>query len=117
MTAPAFSTLAPTPALAPTLPRLAEATAAVAPRATATVSSAVAVSTLPVFVPGFEPDQWSLLRGSIVGSATGSPAETTVTIFCDDQSTLSCQLDNLLPFVVTEGPSSLHYAESLPGTL
>ncbi|EFX05268.1 hypothetical protein CMQ_3337 [Grosmannia clavigera kw1407] len=107
MTARAVSTLAPAAAVMPRTMATASATA----------TAEAAVSTLPVFVPGFEPDQWSLLRGSIIGSATGSAAETTVTIFCDDQSTLSCQLDNILPFVVTEGPSSLHYAESLSGSL
>ncbi|KAL1837101.1 hypothetical protein VTJ49DRAFT_4281 [Mycothermus thermophilus] len=66
-------------------------------------------STVSVYLPEYGDSDWAALRGSVLSS----DASTTVyTVFCAD-----CQIAADLPFVFTEGPSTLVYKGENPGTL
>ncbi|KAI1412680.1 hypothetical protein F5Y13DRAFT_189883 [Hypoxylon sp. FL1857] len=73
------------------------------------------LTTVPVFLPGYNATQWSFLRGSIVSS---NDDETTYTIFCASV-THSCQIGGgtLLPFIFAEGPSTMHLERTVESTI
>ncbi|KAK4235281.1 hypothetical protein C8A03DRAFT_17951 [Achaetomium macrosporum] len=79
----------------------------------AAAGSAHGQSTVSVYLPEYSDSDWVALRGSIVSS--DKPA-TAYTVFCADQAP-SCQIAGELPFVFTEGPHTLVYTGSDPGTL
>ncbi|KAK3307516.1 uncharacterized protein B0T15DRAFT_181178 [Chaetomium strumarium] len=87
----------------------------------AAASSALAQLTVSVFLPEYSDSDWVALRGSILSSSplTTAPQDnsaTAYTVFCAEQAP-SCQIAGELPFVFTEGPHTLVYTGSDPGTL
>ncbi|ODA76265.1 hypothetical protein RJ55_08110 [Drechmeria coniospora] len=73
------------------------------------------LSTVPIFIPGYGHDQWSLLRGSII-SSTPTATETTYTIFCPVQTPPACELSLEFPFIIAEGPGTLQFHGTLTST-
>ncbi|KAK4185086.1 hypothetical protein QBC35DRAFT_504459 [Podospora australis] len=79
---------------------------------TTTPTTTTTQSSVSVYLPEYGSADWARLRGSILGS---DQSATTYTVFCADSP--DCQLAGDLPFVFTEGPSTLIYGGSAPGTL
>ncbi|KAI0106324.1 hypothetical protein F4776DRAFT_675410 [Hypoxylon sp. NC0597] len=73
------------------------------------------LTTIPIFLPGYNATQWSFLRGSVVSS---NDVETTYTIFCASV-THGCQIGGgtLLPFTFAEGPSTMHFERTVESTI
>ncbi|KAL2257381.1 hypothetical protein VTK26DRAFT_251 [Humicola hyalothermophila] len=70
-------------------------------------------STVSVFLPKYDDSDWAALRGSILSS---DESATAYTVFCADQAP-GCHIAGELPFIFTEGPQTLTYTGSAPGTL
>lgn len=117
--------------------------AAAAWLAAAAVARASDQSTVSVYLPEYSEKDWAALRGSILSSVRDFPpsvvreekkrkeekkgvpipdatrqdeSATAYTVFCADQAP-GCQIAGKLPFVFTEGPETLVYSGTSPGTL
>ncbi|KAH8884743.1 hypothetical protein GQ53DRAFT_751674 [Thozetella sp. PMI_491] len=71
-------------------------------------------TTVPVFLPGYHGADWDVLRGSVVSS---DKSTTVFTIFCAQQTPLSCELAGDLPFQFAEGPGTLDFGGSAAGKI
>ncbi|EWZ42180.1 hypothetical protein FOCG_02641 [Fusarium oxysporum f. sp. radicis-lycopersici 26381] len=70
-----------------------------------------AVTTAPIYLPYYDEDSWSLVRGSVI-SSDAEAKETTYTIFCpdtDDSDPPECDLSLEFPFVLVEGPDTVRF--------
>ncbi|KAF4450503.1 hypothetical protein F53441_6393 [Fusarium austroafricanum] len=70
-----------------------------------------AVTTAPIYLPYYNEESWSLVRGSII-SSNSKAKETTYTIFCpdtDDSNPPECDLSLEFPFVLAEGPDTVRF--------
>ncbi|KAG5971080.1 hypothetical protein E4U55_001315 [Claviceps digitariae] len=74
-----------------------------------------AITTAPVFIPYYSEDQWSAVRGSILGT-NKSASETTYTIFCPTAAQVACDLSLEFPFIIVEGPRTLKFHGTLTNT-
>ncbi|KAG6007549.1 hypothetical protein E4U21_005850 [Claviceps maximensis] len=74
-----------------------------------------AITTAPIFIPYYSEDQWSVVRGSILGT-NKTVDETTYTIFCPTATQVACDLSLEFPFVIVEGPSTLKFHGTLTST-
>ncbi|KAK2606126.1 hypothetical protein QQS21_003521 [Conoideocrella luteorostrata] len=73
------------------------------------------ITAAPIFIPYYNEDQWSAMRGSIL-SANKTASETTYTIFCPTATQLACDLSLEFPFIIVEGPSTLKFHGTLTST-
>ncbi|KAF3766829.1 hypothetical protein M406DRAFT_327945 [Cryphonectria parasitica EP155] len=85
-------------------PRLPLLLAALAPSLTPT-SADSSPTTVPVYVPGYQSENWDDLAGSVI---TSDSTATTYTIFCPD--TDDCQIAGRMQFTFAEGPSTFKYS-------
>ncbi|KAB5572499.1 hypothetical protein GE09DRAFT_673587 [Coniochaeta sp. 2T2.1] len=69
-----------------------------------TTATAPALTTVPVFLPGYGPGDWDALRGSIIASDSEA---TTYTLFCPTPP--SCVLDTDFPLSFAEGTGTLRF--------
>ncbi|KAH8765489.1 hypothetical protein F5883DRAFT_100893 [Diaporthe sp. PMI_573] len=69
-------------------------------------------STVSVYVPGYETQNWEDLAGSVI---TSDSTATTYTVFCADAN--DCQISGPLPFTFAEGPSTFRYSGSIESQL
>lgn len=69
-------------------------------------------STVSVYVPGYESQNWEDLAGSVI---TSDSTATTYTVFCAD--TKDCQISGPVPFTFAEGPSTFRYSGSIESQL
>ncbi|KFA78079.1 hypothetical protein S40288_05459 [Stachybotrys chartarum IBT 40288] len=74
-----------------------------------------AVTTAPVFLPYYDEESWSIVRGSILES-NATARETTYTIFCPVQTPPSCDLSLEFPFIIVEGPDTVDFHGTLTST-
>jgi hypothetical protein len=99
------------------------------------------VKTAPVFLPHYDQDAWSLVRGSIISSVCrpilihltvpwslpadifflfvpqdASASETTYTIFCPTETPPACDLSLEFPFVIVEGPHTVKFHGTVTST-
>ncbi|KAI9167061.1 Mannan endo-1,6-alpha-mannosidase DCW1 [Paramyrothecium foliicola] len=65
-------------------------------------------TTAPFYLPYYDEESWSLVRGSILG-VNSTASETTYTIFCPEQTPPACDISLEFPFVVIEGPDTVHF--------
>ncbi|KAH6895381.1 hypothetical protein B0T10DRAFT_214445 [Thelonectria olida] len=67
-----------------------------------------AVTTAPIYLPYYDKESWSLMRGSIIAS---NPEEhqTAYTIFCPNDNPPECDISLEFPFVVIEGPDTIQF--------
>ncbi|KAK5660476.1 hypothetical protein OQA88_13024 [Cercophora sp. LCS_1] len=70
-------------------------------------------TTVSVWLPAYSDSDWEALRGSILNS---DQSATTYTVFCADVAP-RCQIAGDLPFVFTEGPSTLKYTGAATGEI
>ncbi|KAH7328104.1 hypothetical protein B0I35DRAFT_506636 [Stachybotrys elegans] len=66
------------------------------------------VTTAPIFLPHYNEQSWSLVRGSIIAS-NATAKETAYTIFCPAQTPRACALSLEFPFVIVEGPNTVRF--------
>ncbi|KAF4963691.1 hypothetical protein FSARC_8335 [Fusarium sarcochroum] len=72
---------------------------------------APAVTAAPIYLPYYNEEAWSLVRGSVISSDSDAK-ETTYTIFCpdlDDVYPPECDLSLEFPFVLIEGPDTVRF--------
>ncbi|KAM0343951.1 hypothetical protein ACHAPU_008006 [Fusarium lateritium] len=70
-----------------------------------------AVTTAPIYLPYYNEESWSLVRGSVI-SSNEEAKETTYTIFCPDDDAVyppECDLSLEFPFVLVEGPGTVRF--------
>ncbi|PHH64833.1 hypothetical protein CDD81_3899 [Ophiocordyceps australis] len=79
-------------------------------------SPPLAATTAAIFLPYYDSNDWSVLRGSVVASDAAAK-ETTYTIFCPTQTPPACDLALDFPFIVVEGPSTLKFHGTHTSTL
>jgi hypothetical protein len=65
-------------------------------------------TTAPFYLPYYNEESWSLVRGSILG-VDSAASETTYTIFCPEQTPAVCDISLEFPFIVVEGPDTIHF--------
>ncbi|KAK2001806.1 hypothetical protein LX36DRAFT_318991 [Colletotrichum falcatum] len=63
-------------------------------------------TTVPIYLPHYDANSWSQLRGSVISS---NAKETTYTIFCAPQTPPNCDLAVEFPFVFAEGENTLQF--------
>ncbi|EFQ30920.1 hypothetical protein CGRA01v4_08672 [Colletotrichum graminicola] len=71
-------------------------------------------TTVPIYLPHYDANSWSQLRGSVISS---NDKETTYTIFCAPQIPPDCDLAVEFPFVFAEGESTLQFHGTKTSTL
>ncbi|KAF7547558.1 hypothetical protein G7Z17_g7645 [Cylindrodendrum hubeiense] len=67
-----------------------------------------AVTTAPIFLPYYNQEAWSLVRGSVVAS-NPHIQQTTYTIFCPDDNPPECDISLEFPYVLVEGPDTVEF--------
>ncbi|KAF5670875.1 hypothetical protein FHETE_4323 [Fusarium heterosporum] len=70
-----------------------------------------AVTAAPIYLPYYNEESWSLVRGSVI-SSNEEAKETTYTIFCPDDDAIyppECDLSLEFPFVIVEGPGTVRF--------
>ncbi|KAF7547809.1 hypothetical protein G7046_g8892 [Stylonectria norvegica] len=67
-----------------------------------------AISTAPIYLPYYNAESWSLVRGSPVAS-DALAQETTYTIFCPDETPPRCDISLEFPFELVEGPDVVRF--------
>ncbi|RTE82868.1 hypothetical protein BHE90_002613 [Fusarium euwallaceae] len=80
---------------------------------------APAVTTAPIYLPYYNKESWSVVRGSII-SSNPEAQETTYTIFCPDATDSNppaCDLSLEFPFVLIEGPDTIQFHGTHTSTL
>ncbi|KAK0701814.1 hypothetical protein B0T26DRAFT_615762, partial [Lasiosphaeria miniovina] len=70
-----------------------------------------APTTVSVYLPDYH--EWTALRGSILST---DQSVTAYTIFCADQAP-TCEVAGDIPFIISEGPTTLHYGGSAAGII
>jgi hypothetical protein len=73
------------------------------------------ITTAPIYLPYYNKESWSLVRGSIV-SSDEQAQETTYTIFCPDtdgSTPPECDLSLEFPFILVEGPDTVRLRTEL----
>ncbi|KAI5463228.1 hypothetical protein BGZ63DRAFT_353158 [Mariannaea sp. PMI_226] len=65
-----------------------------------------AVTTAPIYLPYFNEESWSLMRGSII-SSNEKEHQTTYTIFCPNDNPPECDISLEFPFIIVEGPDTV----------
>ncbi|KAK1507724.1 hypothetical protein CTAM01_02836 [Colletotrichum tamarilloi] len=71
-------------------------------------------TTVPIYLPHYDANSWSQLRGSVISS---NAKETTYTVFCPPQTSPNCDLAIEFPFVFSEGESTLQFHGTKTSTL
>lgn len=69
------------------------------------------ITTAPIYLPYYNEESWSLVRGSVI-SSDEEARETTYTIFCpdtDDSGPPECDLSLEFPFILVEGPGTVRF--------
>lgn len=74
------------------------------------------VTTAPIYLPGYNKESWSLVRGSVIASQPES-YKTTYTIFCPDSNPPTCDLSLEFPFILVQGPDSIQFHGTHTSTL
>ncbi|SPJ82436.1 uncharacterized protein FTOL_09841 [Fusarium torulosum] len=78
-----------------------------------------AVTAAPIYLPYYNQESWSLVRGSVV-SSNEEAKETTYTIFCPDTDDVyppECDLSLEFPFIIVEGPDTVRFEGTHTSTL
>jgi hypothetical protein len=65
-------------------------------------------TTAPVFLPEWNAESWSLVRGSVIAT-NPTASETTYTIFCPEMTPPACGLSLEFPFELVEGPDTVEF--------
>ncbi|CAH0048888.1 unnamed protein product [Clonostachys solani] len=80
--------------------------------ATKTTSArAATITAAPIFLPHYDRESWSMVRGSIMG-INETASETTYTIFCPSSETETrpaCGLALDFPFIIVGGPDTIMF--------
>ncbi|OHE95687.1 hypothetical protein CORC01_08971 [Colletotrichum orchidophilum] len=71
-------------------------------------------TTVPIYLPHYDANSWSQLRGSVISS---NAKETTYTIFCAPQTPPNCDLAVEFPFIFAEGENTLQFHGTKTSTL
>ncbi|KAM0298553.1 hypothetical protein HYE67_006118 [Fusarium culmorum] len=77
------------------------------------------ITTAPIYLPYYNKESWSLVRGSII-SSDEQAQETTYTIFCPDPNGSTppeCDLSLEFPFILVEGPDTVRFHGTHPSRL
>ncbi|KAF4463386.1 hypothetical protein FALBO_9798 [Fusarium albosuccineum] len=77
------------------------------------------ITTAPIYLPYYNKESWSIVRGSII-SSNPEAHETTYTIFCPDATDSdppACDLSLEFPFVIVEGPDTIQFHGTHTSTL
>lgn len=77
------------------------------------------ITTAPIYLPYYNKESWSLVRGSII-SSDEQAHETTYTIFCPDPNGSTppeCDLSLEFPFILVEGPDTVRFHGTHPSRL
>lgn len=67
-----------------------------------------AVTTAPIYLPYYNQEAWSLVRGSVIAS-NPHIQQTTYTIFCPDDNPPACDISLEFPFELVEGPDTVGF--------
>jgi hypothetical protein len=72
-------------------------------------------TTAPIYLPHYDEEAWSLVRGSIIDQDT-SASETTYTIFCPVETGIACDLSLEFPFIIVGGPHTVKFHGTVTST-
>ncbi|KAH7145816.1 hypothetical protein B0J13DRAFT_525339 [Dactylonectria estremocensis] len=67
-----------------------------------------AVTTAPIYLPYYNRESWSLVRGSVIASDPHLQ-QTTYTIFCPDDDPPACDISLEFPFELVEGAGTVGF--------
>ncbi|KPM39802.1 hypothetical protein AK830_g6760 [Neonectria ditissima] len=67
-----------------------------------------AITTAPIYLPYYNEESWSLVRGSVIAS-NPEEQQTTYTIFCLNENPPACDISLEFPFELVEGPDRVKF--------